>query len=77
MSTEEAVKRNIILRAGVRRTEYLTLSVRQVDSGSLGWDPHVLFLSSVSVIIYFIINMNVYIPFYSLKAGVGVMGSQN
>jgi len=43
MSTEEAVERNTILRAGGSRTEYLRLSVWQADSGSLGQETHMYF----------------------------------
>lgn len=43
MSTEEAVERDTILRAGDSRTEYLGLGVWQVDSANLGQETHMYF----------------------------------
>lgn len=82
MSTEEAVERETLLRAGGSRIEYLRLNVRQEDSGTLGWDPNVLFL--VFCFHYNLLynwheclNSILFIRGGERNSGVGVMDSQN
>lgn len=73
MSTEEAVERETHLRAGGNRIEYLRFNVREVDSGTSGWETQMyFFLCSASIIIYFTMDMNAQIPFYSPEVERGI-----